>query len=226
MRNDKLQAIDLRKSGKSYSQISDELKVSKSTLSGWFGKEDWSDTIKLKLSKSIQEKHTARLIDLNQIRGENLERVYSDARVEAQSEFERLKYNPIFISGIMLYWGEGDKVNKNAVKFTNTDPKMIQLYVFFLSKICNIPEEKIKAQVIIYPDLDNDTCKSYWAENSNLPLSNFTKTSVIEGRHKTNRLSNGICMVIVSSSYFKVKILEWIKLLPQALMSKDYYENI
>ena len=226
MRKDKDEAFQLRRTGKSYSEISASLKIPRATLSGWFGKEDWSEKIKQKLSKSMQQTHTVRLRELNQIRGSNLELVYNDARNEAREEFENLKYNPLFIAGLMLYWGEGDKVNPNGVKFTNTDAKMIKLYVFFLKNVCRVPLDKIKGQVLIYPDLDEPACRGFWSENSGLPIKNFTKTTVITGRHKTNRLANGICLVTVSSSYFKVKILEWIGLFAGELMNRRYYENI
>ncbi len=226
MRHDKLNAIELRSEGKSYKAISSLLGIPKSTLSGWFGAEDWSKEIKERLIKAENEVSKVHMQDLNKVRGENLRQQYRLARDEARKEFENLKYNPIFIAGIMLYWGEGDKVNPNGVKLSNTDSEMIKLYVFFLMKICNIPIERIKAQVLIYPDLDDLECRTFWSDASKLPIENFTKTTVIEGRHKTKRLATGICLITVSSSYLKVKILEWINLLPGELMNRAYYENM
>ena len=216
----------MRRSGKSYAEIYAALRIPKSTLSGWMAEIDWSSALKKKLSLSAQAGHSIRLQELNKLRGRNLAKAYDAAREEARIDFEVLKYNPLFISGIMLYWGEGDKLTKYATSLSNTDPYLIRLYVFFLENVCRLPKEKIKAHVLIYPDLDEEKCRLYWASRSHIALSRFTKCTVMQGRHKVRRLKNGVCMVVVSSTYFKAKMLEWLALLPNELMNRRYYENI
>lgn len=226
MRKDKEKAIELRKEGKSYSEIYEALCIPRSTLSGWFGREEWSGTIRNRLAAARQEEHTIRIVELNKIRGQHLAKAYETAREEARKEFGLLKYDPLFISGVMLYWGEGAKDPKQGVKFTNSDSKMIEFYVQFLLKSCHIPIEKIKAYVLIYPELEEKTTRAYWSKASGLPWEQFTKSIVIAGRHATRRLSWGVCTITISSNYFKQKMLEWIKLLPEELRRKEYYENI
>lgn len=226
MRLDKVDALKLRESGKSYKEISEALKVPRSTLSGWFGKEDWSKDIKNTLIEAGRKNHTLRLVELNKTRGVNLGRLYKEAVTDAKEEFENLKYNPLFIAALMLYWGEGDKVTRQVVKLTNTDAEMMKLFTFFLKNVCQIPIHKIRAQILVYPDLEETECLNYWAEATGIPPDRFIKSSHIQGRHKTRRLGHGICMVYVSSTYFKVKILEWLKFLPKELMNREYYENI
>ena len=51
MRDDKHIAIKLRKQEKSYSKISKELSVPKSTLSAWFSDINWSKSIKSNLTR-------------------------------------------------------------------------------------------------------------------------------------------------------------------------------
>ncbi|MDO8604295.1 MAG: hypothetical protein Q7K40_02760 [bacterium] len=227
MRKDKEIAFKMRKNGKSYNEIREALKIPKATLSGWFSEINWSKDIAKKLAASVQKQHTIRLIELDRIRGTHLKRAYEEAREEARKEMAELKYNPLFIAGLMLYWGEGDKSSiRNGVRIANTDPSLIKLYIFFLTRACKIPIERIKAHVLIYPDLDATKCIQYWAEASGLPESNFTKCTTIVGRHKTKRLGWGVCLVAVSSTYFKEKMLEWLKMFPSELMNKEYYESI
>lgn len=225
MRTDKRKAISLRKEGKSYNQISSLLAIPKSTLSGWFGREDWSENIKQRLIASVQEVHTIRLTELNIVRGQRLAEAYECAKSEAVQEFKILKYNPLFIAAMMLYWGEGDKRSK-AVRLTNTDAKMICLYVFFLKTVCQIPEKRIRVNILVYPDLDIETCLTYWSKESGLSKENFIKCTPIVGRHKTQRLEHGICIVLVSSAYLKTKFLTWLELIPNILMNREYYENM
>jgi hypothetical protein len=226
MRKDKEIAHNLRTQGKSYRQIRDELKVPLSTLSDWFKDIEWSKEMAVRLAAQAQIRSTARIVELDRIRGQHLTRAYEEARAEARDDLEALKYNPLFIAGLMLYWGEGDKLTKQTVKITNTDPGLIRLYVFFLTNACGIPVEKIKAQVLIYPDLNEADSVQYWAEQSGLSAAHFSKCSTINGRHKTRKLGHGVCMIVVSSTYLKVKILEWLRLLPKELMNGAYYAKI
>jgi len=46
MKKDKEKAVFLRKQGKSYKQIQQELGIATSTLAGWFKNEPWSQEIK------------------------------------------------------------------------------------------------------------------------------------------------------------------------------------
>ncbi len=226
MRKDKEIAIELRRSGKSYKQIRAELKIPLGTLSDWFREIDWSKELTKRLSQDQIKTSTKRILELNKVRGRNLERVYEEARKEAREEFEQLKYHPLFIAGLMLYWGEGVKRRKYGTKLANTDPELIRLFVHFLQKVCGVPREKIKAQVLVYPDLEEKTCRAYWTKWSGIPWENFIKSTVIQGRHPTKRLNWGVCTVMVSSTYFKAKLLEWLRLLPGELIRRDYYENI
>lgn len=226
MRKDKEKAFELRKEGKSYKQIRAELQIPLATLSDWFRDVDWSGKVRDRLRQAGQETSTVRIRDLNRIRGQNLSKVYEEAREEARQELETLKYNPVFIAGIMLFWGEGTKAVLSQVRFSNSDPEMVRFYLVFLQKACRIPLDKIRIAILGYPDLDEPSVRRFWSFVSGVPLSNFHKTMVVLGRHKTRRLPNGVCTVVISSSYFKVKMLEWLRLLPKELMDRRYYENI
>lgn len=226
MRKDKEKAFKMRRSGKSYGEILAALKIPKATLSDWFSKIDWSSDMAKKLAAAVQKQHTVRLIELDKIRGIHLKRLYEEARKEAKNDLLELKYNPLFIAGLMLYWGEGDKLTKYSTAITNTDPDLIRLYVLFLKNACRIPEEKIRAHVLTYPDLDEEDCRKYWARESGINLDRFTKSTVIQGRHKIRRIKYGVCMIGISSTYFKVKMLEWLKLLPRELMDEEYYAKM
>lgn len=226
MRKDKEQAIKLRREGYSYRKIRDKLKVSVSTLSGWFSGEEWSVKVRERLTAAAQIESTIRIIELDKVRGQHLKLAYEEAREEARQELETLKYNPLFISGIMLYWGEGDKLTNGQTRLSNSDPELIRLYVEFLRKACRIPESKIKGSLLVYPDIDLQSNLRFWSFASSIPTTRFSKSVLIQGRHKTKRLRHGVCSVLVLSTYFKVKMLEWMKWLPKELMDRAYYENI
>ncbi|MBI2121045.1 MAG: hypothetical protein HYT94_05485 [Parcubacteria group bacterium] len=224
MRDDKEKVIALRKSGKSYNEIMDVMRISKSTLSAWLAPHNWSQNISQTLAKRASNKGSVHLRELNDIRGKHLEHVYREAVAEAAEEYQKLKYHPLFIAGIMLYWGEGDKVTKYFVRITNTDPAIIKIFANFLFEICGIKKEKIACSLLLYPDLIENDCKKYWISNSGLEGLKFHKSQVIKGKHKTNRLRYGVCTLTINSSYFKKKIVTWTQLLSQELLTAEYYK--
>ncbi len=218
MRNDKHLAIQLRKKGLSYNKISKELGIPKSTMHYWFRDEVWSQKIKEELNRKniyVAKKRLRKIIIKRQAYWEKWR---EEHRQEARKEFPKLKNNPLFISGIMLYWGEGDSVLKNCiVSLANTDPEMIRIFSAFLQKICRTPKEKIRIFLNLYPDLNDDICKKFWSKISGIPTEQFTKTQFIEGRHPTKRLEYGVCHIRLSSRGLKEKIFVWLKLYQKKL---------
>lgn len=211
MRGDKREAINLRRQGKSYREIGVALNIPKSTISEWFKDIDWSKIIKDKLilKANLEAKEKIKKLNI----GRSLARKKLDdlALKESREEFVKLSNNPLFVAGIMLYWGEGDKNIKNPIRLTNTDPRMVNVYVKFLIEILKIDPTKIRLGLITYPDNSEKDCKTFW-EKATASKVSFVKTQIIIGRHPTKRLQTGICMVSTRNKYLKIKILEWIDL--------------
>jgi len=219
MRNDRHLAIKLRKKGASYNKICKELDIPKSTMCYWFRDLKWSKIIKKKLTEKAQQQATKRLraaIKAQKKRWENQRKQY---RKDAKKEFPILKLNPLFLAGLMLYWGEGDsKIENCMVRISNTDPNMIKIFSRFLQKICRVPKEKIKIALILYPDLNEKNCKIFWSKYSGIPIKRSGKTQFIHGKHPTKRLSYGICNICLASRELKEKLFVWLKLYQQELM--------
>ena len=209
----KPEAFKLRKKNFSFLQISKELNIPKSTLSGWFKNELWSKEISKELSQANSQRAADRLClmaDANKKKFENLRASY---RREAEKEFPRLFRNKLFFASLMIYAGEGDlKVKNSLVRVANTDWRMLKTFKKFLNEICNLPDEKIHGAIVLYPDLDEAKCKKFWSGKIGIRPNQFHKSQFIKGKHTTNRLKNGIAYVIVCSRELKEKILVWINL--------------
>lgn len=213
MRNDKHITIKLRKQGKSYSRISKEIGIPKSTLSDWFSNKKWSQVIKKELTRKANYIARKRLRLINKALREEWEKWREKARKEARREFVRLQRNPLFIAGIMLYWGEGDsKIENSAVRLSNTNPDLIKIFSLFLQKVCRVQKERMRVAIILYPDLNEKKCKHFWSMATGISENQFTKTQFIKGKHPTKRLSHGICIINVSSRELKEKVFVWINL--------------
>ena len=223
MRSDRKDALNLRRSGKSYNEIKQILRVPKSTLSGWLHKTYWSNKVRKELLEKNREQNTIRIRKLNKIRGSHLKRLYAEAHKEAKEEFEQFKFHPLFISGISIYWGEGDKLSRGTIRVANVDPLMIKLFVKFLNEIYGIAKTNIRASILIYPDLNEIRCREFWIKQSCLPEKSFKKSILIQGRHKTKRVRYGVCSVWICSTYLKEKMMVWLNTLPKELIKGEYY---
>lgn len=62
----------------------------------------------------------------------------------------------------MIYWAEGDNgPNAGSARVTNTDYRMIKIFISFATKICGVNKDDIKIGVILYPDLnEKNACDS------------------------------------------------------------------
>lgn len=217
MRKDKEKAYILRKEGKSYREISQVLGVPKSTLSCWLKNEAWSREIGERLASTESFEHPAKLklmVEGNKKRWKLLHEQYRQAAIK---EFKKLKKEPLFLAGLMLYWGEGEKQSKSSVvRLANSDPALLRIFYLFLRRVIKVPEDKIWAWLLLYPDLVDSVQKSFWSKSIGFSTDKFKKSIYIKGKHPTKRLSYGVCTIFVQSRELKEKILKWIE------MANDY----
>jgi Homeodomain-like domain len=225
MRDDKNKVLLLRKQGLSYRQIQERLHIPKSTLSVWLSPHKWSKNIKDTLLKVNTIQSKIHIEKLNKVRSKALKEIYKQSELEAVSEYRTLKYHPLFIAGLMLYWGEGDKSTSSTsqIRLGNVDPNLLRVYLTFLLEICGVQKEKIWASVHIYEDLNEGKCIQYWSKILNVSKKQFHKSPVLVGKHKTKRLPYGTCTVGTSSAYLKKKMLYWIEALSKDLLCDTYY---
>jgi hypothetical protein len=213
MRKDKAVAFKLRRDGKSYREIQKEIKISRSTLCDWFRDEEWSIHIKNinKAENSIKTK--SRILKLNEHRKENLRVLYQEAENKATQEFEVFKNDPLFMAGLMIYSGEGDKRSPNNSRVSNSEFYIHKIFIKFSEKYLNIKKENIKIGLILYGDMDVSVCLKKWSEELDISNSNFYKTQIINGREQKKRLQYGVGISIISSIVVvKKKILKWLEL--------------
>jgi len=218
MRNDKHLAEKLRRKGNSYNKISKDLNIPKSTLVCWFSKLNWSLEIKKELERKAAYNSRRRLIKYVREKQKEWEKWRESFREDARNKFPNFINNPLFVTGLNLYWGEGDsKLENGIVRLVNTDCRMVSLFVKFLKNFCEIPQEKILAAMTLYPDLNEEKCKNFWSESIGIPVQQFRKTQFIKGKHPTKKVRNGMCTVFIHSRGLKEKIHTWINLLVEAL---------
>jgi len=193
----KNRAEQLYASGSTYAEITRELGVPKSTLSSWFGKsvgEKFSSAAWHSHLRTIREKAArVRII----AREEREQMALSAARVTVGT---LPTSSPAFILSLlaMLYWSEGSRHERVAgVRFTNTDPNMIRLFVHLYKEIYPVDTHDIKAQVQCNPHQDTQVIRKFWAELLDTPPDCIT-IYIMKSRGKHVRYRKnfaGICQL-------------------------------
>jgi len=220
MNKNKENAALLRRQGMSYKKIRTELGIPISTLACWFKNEPWSQEIKARLSIEVSWSNPRALELLVQANRERWKAKYEEYRVAAVREFRRYKNDPLFLAGIMLYWGEGEKQPKSSqVRLANNEPEMLKIFYLFLTKTLKIHADKIFAWLLLYPDLVDSVQKNFWSKATGIPQENFKKSIYIKGRHPLKRLSYGVGIVVVSNRALKERMLKWLELYQNHLES-------
>jgi len=139
-----------------------------------------------------------------------------------RSEANYLKYNPIgdpfrikkiktkrdsklFNLGIGLFLGEGTKKNKFSVMLSNSDPKIIKLFLAFLTNICGIQRDKLKAALNVFDDVDLQEALNFWQKETKIPKERFTKSTIRKARDGTykNKSKYGTITVYISNTKLK-----------------------
>lgn len=210
----KNKAIKLRKTGKSYSEIKSELGVPKSTLSDWFSNEKWSDLIKSEINSKSSLKNIDRINLMNKARSAN--KIIRDKYYlsEADIQYQKLKSNPLFMAGITIYWGEGEKYGNWRISVINTDAQMLRVMIRFYREILQVKEEKIRAGLFLYQDLEPVDIQKYWSKMLDLPINQFIKTQILKSKIRPGKKKSqyGMCNIYVGGVELKIKIMRWIEL--------------
>ena len=217
--NSREKAINLRRQGLSYSEILKQIPVAKSTLSLWLRS--------VNLSKRQEQRLTEKKL-ASMRRGAIAKRnqritLTREIQCEAIKQIGDISKRELFLIGVALYWAEGSKEKEgrpgSGVQFSNSDPKMLKLFIEWLTEICGVEKEDISFGIYIHENSKNnlDTVKKYWSEKLNFPLSHFPYAYFKKNKIKTNRKNIGdsyfglLKLKVRKSSTLNRKIAGWIK---------------
>jgi hypothetical protein len=176
----KKEAIVLRKSGKTYSEISKKIgiHIPKSTLSTWCKGVVLTASHKRRIDEVIKKNiHRGRALALasNKIkRDDYLQKVYE--RVSHLGKIFKDK-EVARISLAVLYLGEGSKT-KSSIMFGNSDPRIISLFLRLLRYCYKIDESKFRCTLQCRADQDIKKLEKFWSDVTGIPNSKFYKARV------------------------------------------------
>lgn len=203
----KIKAIKLREEGMSYSEILKIVPVAKSTLSIWLKSVD--------LSKSQQQRLTAKKLAAGKRGGAARKeaRINTTAEIvdRSKKQIGAISKRELFLIGAVLYWAEGTKEKEgtpgSGIQFTNSDPKMLKIFLLWLRSVCMIDEEKIHFQIYIHKTSAARVREvvTYWSRNlgvreDRLGTVYFKKNKLTTNRKNTGEYYFGLVRIKVRGS--------------------------
>ncbi len=113
--------------------------------------------------------------------------------------------------------GEGDNSDNHLIRIANAKIDVHRIFIKFAMEYLGVPREKIRFWVLLYPDLVPQKCSLKWSKALHVPLSQFHKHQVIEGRSAKRTLHDGVGNTLIGDKVAKRKLLKWIYLFKNSL---------
>jgi hypothetical protein len=158
------QARQLRQTGLPLGEIAERIGVSKSSVSLWV--RDVEFTPVPRVTRGRRRDPNA----LQRRKQDEIERLLEEGRVR----IGRLSEREFLVAGVALYAGEGAK-RDGAVKFANSDPRMIAFYCAWLRRFFEIDETRLRVRLYLHQGLDLAASIAYWSALTGIPPSQFQK---------------------------------------------------
>ncbi len=196
----KNEAIHLRKIGFSLKEISEKLHIAKSTASDWLENITLSKSAQNRLAKKqILGQYKSILIKKEKNKREKYARSELAIRM-VQSTPQSPEMMKIYCA--LLWWCEGNK-DMGLVKFTNSDPTLIQNFLFTLRSGFALDELKFRVLVHIHAYHHDEKQKKFWSTITNIPLNQFNRSYQKANTGKRKHSDYQGCITV---TYYDAKI--------------------
>jgi transcriptional regulator with XRE-family HTH domain len=195
------QAVRLRETGWSVTDIATELGVAKSTAYQWVKHLPLDpDSVRARQKQA----HAKRMTDARwaEHRRERDQR-QSTAHAVAADQVGPLSERDLLLIGAAVYWCEGSKSKpwrrNERLTFTNSDAGLLAVFLRFLES-CGVDRRTPKYRLSIHESADVDAATAWWIEVLELPAERFQPPTLKRHRPTTNRHNTGAayrgCLVI------------------------------
>jgi hypothetical protein len=183
----KTNALKLRRTGLSLSEIQEKIKVSKSTISLWCREVKLSKKNLKRLQKRKSEgSKKGRALGRQKNINKRIEEIKLQQKIGRET-VGKLSRRDAFVIGIALYAAEGGKKGKH-ISFANTDPEIIKFMMGWFRDFCKISNDKFRGAIWIHKNLDAKKAKSYWSHLTKIPPPQFHKTYMAENKTESKKI--------------------------------------
>lgn len=190
----------LRRRGLSLAQISERFCISKSTASLLTRGIELSEFGKARLLNYVNYKRDLKNQDLRNKKN-NLIEVKA---VEMLRNISSFGNHEVILA--MIYLCEGSKDGR-SIRFTNSDPNLIRLFLFSFRRTFVINEDRIKVRLHLHDYHDDLEMKNYWSNEIGLPLSFFQRSHIKKSEHKFKKEGYKGCLHVCYHDAYTAKLL-------------------
>ena len=125
------------------------------------------------------------------------------------TEYRHYKKDPLFIAGLIIYINQNGRKEDSVIRITGASPEVHRIFIKFAYEYLGVPRERIRFWLLLYPKHTPLTCSRFWSKALKVPISQFHKYQVVEGKNIKNSLHFGIGNTIIGSTVLKRKLLKW-----------------
>ncbi|MDP1723037.1 MAG: helix-turn-helix domain-containing protein [Candidatus Gottesmanbacteria bacterium] len=193
-------AKNYRKLGYSIKEIARLFKISPGTASRW-------------LRETYLDSQALARLNQRRIYGQEMSRNILLAKASIINEQIALKascslnkipsskeLSQLFCS--LLYWCEGSK-NQNSLKFTNSDPQLIKLFLKFLRAGYTLEEKKFRALMHLHQYHNETKQRLFWQKITGIPKAQFNRSYMKPNTGKNMHKNYPGCLAI---TYYDSKV--------------------
>jgi hypothetical protein len=193
---DKEKARALRAEGKSYSEIKNVLKVSKSSLSLWLR----DMPLTPEQMRKVRDFNPRKIERYRATMESKREKRLSQAYTKVCSDVGQMSDRELFIAGLFLYWGEGAKTMRGTLMVSNTDPEVLRFFLRWLEAL-GAARSKVRVKLHLYVDMDVQKETAFWSDILSISVSQFRnpyiKSSTLSGITYKTGYGHGTCNVFL-----------------------------
>ncbi len=192
----KKQVCLLRRNGFSFRELSERFNISKSTAYLWCKDEIIITTGKERL-KQLCINGRKKAILKNKLKNtQTITRIKNCVYSFSNIKYSIYDYKLLLA---MLYWGEGAK-NGSCLDFTNSDPKLIAVYLKILRLSFDIKEEKFRCIIHLHSYHNKEEMLNFWSKLTNIAKSQISIYNK-ENSGKQKKLGYNGCISIRYHNY-------------------------
>lgn len=119
-----------------------------------------------------------------------------------------IKNHKIRLIGLMLYAGEGAKTGR-TVDFINTNPLLVNAFLIYLKRCCQIDENRLKFYLYCFEDQSVLDLINFWCSYLKVKPEQFTKPYIRATRKNQKRIAKyGVIHIRYSDKKLLIKILD------------------
>ena len=137
-------------------------------------------------------------------------------RAEAISLWEKWKHDPLFVLGVGLYWGEGEKQSSNKrLALSNSDPNLLRTWLRWCARF--VPGVRLNFWLCIHDTCDQAAARAFWRRELNVEITWVSVAVSRASKRRRKTLPHGTLKISLGrgSLEWYTKMLVWLDLAHQ-----------